>query len=64
MPKVRIRIVPNETLSKEAIRKLREHWGTEPITVYGYNPNGYFIVWDQNIADWGTLNKAYCVPCE
>lgn len=64
MPKVRIRLMPNEILSKEAIRNLREYWGEEPLTVYGYSQNGYFIVWNQQIADWGHLRTEYCVPCE
>lgn len=63
MPKVRIRLT-HPQISKENIKKLREYWGEKPITVYGYSSNGYFIVWDQQIADWGFLRTDYCVPCE
>lgn len=63
MPKVRIRLT-HPQISKETLERLQEYWGDKPITVYGYNPNGYFIVWDQQIADWGMLDKRLCVPCE
>ena len=64
MPKVRIRIMPTHQFSKDRLDSLREYWGDQPITVYGYTQNGYFIVWDQNMADWGHLRTDYCVPCE
>lgn len=64
MPKVRIRIMPNEIISKERLAKVQEYWGTDPITVYGYDPKGFFLVWDQQIANWNFLNTDYCVPCE
>ena len=64
MPKVRIRTIPTHLFNKDILDNLREYWGDKPITVYGYSPNGYFIVWDQQIADWGFLRTDYCVPCE
>lgn len=64
MPKVRIRKIPTQLFSKDILDNLRNYWGDKPITVYGYSPNGYFIVWDQQIADWGFLRTDYCVPCE
>ena len=64
MPKVRIRIMPTHQLTKDILAKLQEYWGTDPIAVYGYSPNGHFIVWDQQIADWGFLRTDYCVPCD
>lgn len=63
MPKVRIRLT-HPAISKENMKKLRKYWGDKPITVYGYSTNGFFIVWDQQIADWGLLSTSYCVPCE
>ena len=64
MPRVRIRLVPNGTVNKQTLEDARNYWGTEPLTVYGYNPNGYFLVWNQNIAEWSLLNKSLCVPCD
>ena len=63
MPKVRIRLT-SPLMSKETLKEVREYWGEKPITVYGYTQNGYFIVWDQNMANWGHLRTDYCVPCE
>lgn len=64
MPKVRIRKIPTQLFNQDILNNLQEYWGTDPITVYGYSPNGFFIVWDQQIADWGFLRTDYCVPCE
>jgi hypothetical protein len=64
MPKVRIRKIPTHLFTKDILDGLRDYWGDEPLTVYGYSPNGHFIVWDQQIADWGFLRTDYCVPCE
>ena len=64
MPKVRIRLLPHGTVSKYSLEDARNYWGTEPITVYGYDPKGYFVVWDQQNAAWGFLNTDYCVPCD
>ena len=64
MPKVRIRLTPTHLCSKDRLDSLREYWGNEPITVYGYDSKGFFLVWDQQIAAWNFLNTDYCVPCD
>ena len=64
MPKVRIRLIPTRLCSKVKLDSLREYWGNEPITVYGYDPKGFFVVWDQQNAAWGFLDIDHCVPCE
>ena len=64
MPKVSIRKIPTHQFTKEILDGLRDYWGADPITVYGYSPNGYFIVWDQQMANWGFLRTDYCVPCD
>lgn len=63
MPKVRIRQT-HSIMSRETLKEIRAYWGDDPITVYGYTQNGYFIVWDQQMANWGFLRTDYCVPCE